>query len=346
MRKRWYFIVAAIIIVILGWRLITQGKNTQSRSQIEIAKVELKTLSETVSSSGKTKANKQVDLKFQMAGQLAWIGVSEGDHVQKSQVIATLDSRELQKNLEKALRDYSKERNDFEEDRRDTYKDKPLTDTIKRILEKNQWDLEKAVLDVELKDIALKWSRLITPIPGVVTHIDTPVAGVYVTTANVMTVADPISIIFAADIDETDIGKMAQGQIAQIRLDAFPDKTFSGKVTKIAFAAETSSGGATVYPVEVSFTETGNIRVGLNGDVTITLRDIPSALSIPYEAIKESRKNESVYVIKKTGKTYEKVTVTTGVETETEVEITSGLIVGDEVVIKGFQQLPKNLQND
>ena len=123
----------------------------------------------TITSSGKTKAKKSVDLKFQTSGKLTWVGVKEGDRVTAYQAIASLDSREVQKNLEKALRDYSSERNDFEETWRVTYKgmknpDTALTDTVKRILEKNQWDLEKAVLDVELKHLSLEYSSLLSPI--------------------------------------------------------------------------------------------------------------------------------------------------------------------------------------
>ena len=90
------------------------------------------------------------------------------DRVKAYQAIAQLDSREVQKNLEKVLRDYSAERNDFEEMWRVTYKgikdpQTALTDTVKRILEKNQWDLEKAVLDVELKHLA--WSIRLSSLP-------------------------------------------------------------------------------------------------------------------------------------------------------------------------------------
>ena len=96
-----------------------------------------------------------------------------------------LDTRELQKKLQKALKDYMKERWDFEQEREnygittDNLDSYTLSNEVRRILEKNQFDLDKAVLDVELKDIALKYATLISPISGIVTHID-PLAENYI----------------------------------------------------------------------------------------------------------------------------------------------------------------------
>lgn len=309
---------------------------------MKTAVVETKTLTETVSSSGKTEAKKQVDLHFQAGGRLAWVGVQEGASVSAYQTLASLDMQTVHKNLEKSLRDYSKERNNFEQDRLDTYRFPALTDTIKRILEKNQWDLEQAVLDVELADIALNWSYLITPIAGIVTRIDTPVAGVNVTATDTFTVADPTSIVFTANIDETDIGRVSVGQTAEINLDAYPDTPLKGTVDKISFAAETTSGGATVFPVEIAFATSDNLRVGLNGDVTLTLSQTAAALALPSEAVREN--DDEIYVVKKVGKNYEKVTVKTGIETDDEMQIIEGLNQGDEVVTEGFQLLPKEFQ--
>jgi RND family efflux transporter MFP subunit len=343
MGRRRFLIILAILLLIAGISFF-RSRRASDKVKIETATVERKQLIEVVSSSGKTEAKNQVDLTFQTGGRLAWVGVKEGDTVYAYQAIASLDARDLQKNLEKALRDYSQERNDFEEDRLVTYKDKVFNDTIKRILEKNQWDLEKAVLDVELQTIALQWSTIITPIAGIVTHIDTPIAGVNITPTATFTVADPASIVFSANIDETDIGKITPGLAAEISLDAFPDEPFEGQVTKIAFAAETSTGGATIYPVEVTFNDPRSLRAGLNGDVSITIKTYPATISIPNEALRQT--DEQMSVIKKVVDRYEKVQVKTGIATDSETEIIEGLTSGDEVVVRGFEFLPKELVND
>lgn len=345
MKKR-LLIIGGILVVLafgMGYRFVSAKKS--ANSTIQTAKAKRQLFVRSVSSSGKTRADKSADLKFQTSGKLTWVGVKEGDTVAAYQAIAGLDLRDVQKTLDKALRDYSSERNDFEEMWRVTYHGvqnptTALTDTAKRILEKNQWDLDKAVLDVELKNLAVEYATLVTPIAGIVAHIDTPVPGVNITPATaVFEIVDPNSLVFQANIDEIDIGSLSLGQTASIALDAFPDSTFSGKVSYISFISETSSGGATVFPVKISFDDPQKLRIGLNGDVSIETTSIPDALLVPLEAIREQESGKFVY--KKTGMSYTIVPVTTVEQNDTDVVITDGLSAGDVVVTKGFSYVAK-----
>lgn len=336
------FVIALIGAGFFFWA--TTRTQQQASAAISTTKVTRRNFVNTLTSSGKTKADKSVDLKFQVSGRLSWVGVKEGDTVSAHQSLAALDTREVQKSLEKALRDYSSQRNDFEETWRVTYDGKKsydaFTDTVKRILEKNQWDLEKAVLDVELRRLAVEYSTLATPIAGIVTHIDTPVAGINVTPASaVFSVADPASLVFDASVDETDISKLTIGQNATISLDAFPDATYSGKISYISFVAEQSSGGSTVFPVKIAFDTPLNLRIGLNGDMAIDTQRQENVLSIPAEAIREEK--NTTYVYKKSDGKYVKTTVATGARNEDDIVITDGLSEGDTVVTKGFTNLPK-----
>jgi len=329
------FVIAAIILIIVlafAWQVL--GKKPE---KFETVKVKRTDLTQIVSASGKTKSQNQVDLKFQTSGQLAWVGVKEGDSVQKWQAIAQLDTRELQKTLEKYLRDYSKQRNDFEETFRVTYKgqkpEQALTDTAKRILEKNQWDLDKAVLDVELKDISLKLATLVTPIEGIVTHIDTPVAGVNITpAAAIFTIADLKTVVFSGTIDEVDIGQVRLGQKAQVILDSYPEEKFEGEVIKIGFSSVTTSGGGTAFPVEVSVPSNENLKfkIGMNGDVEILTQKKENVLVVPSLSIFTRDGKNFVWKIV-SGKT-QKQEIVKGVESQEKTEIISGLNENDEVI--------------
>ena len=324
-----------------------QASAQKIASSITTKTVKKQNFSTSLSSSGKTKAEKSVDLKFQASGKLTWVGVKEGESVRAYQAIASLDARDVQKNLQKSLRDYSSERNDFEEARQITYGSQRtdatnnlLNDTIKRILEKNQWDLEKSVLDVELKYLALEFSTLITPISGVVTHIDTPVSGVNITPAtSVFSIADLQSLVFEANVDETDVGSLSIGQHATITLDAFPSATYSGVISYISYISEQSSGGATVFPVKISFEQPQNLRIGLNGDITIITNRENDVLTVPTEAIREEKGETFVY--KKIKDAYKKTKIQTGLKNEDDIIVTAGLSEGDVVVTKGFANISK-----
>ncbi len=326
---------AAIVtaVVILGFSGWNRFKPKPIETQYELAKVKREDISQTVVASGKIESRSQVDLKFQTSGMLSWVGVKEGESVNKWQAIASLDQRELSKTLEKTLRDYSKERNDFEEDIQVTYRDKALTDTIKRILEKNQWDLDKAVLDVELKDIALKYSSLVSPIAGVMTNIDTPIAGINITPATaVFTVADPEQLTFVAKIDETDIGKLSVGQLAELSLDAFPDETFPLSVDWLDFNSSLDSSGATVYLAKFNLLNTASkFRLGMNGEVTIKVAESLRALTVPISSVTKEDGKTTVEVV--ADKQIQEKAVTTGHEGEETIETTSGLNEGETVIV-------------
>jgi len=207
-------------------------------------------------------------------------------------------------------------------------------------LEKNQWDLEKAVLDVELKDIALKLATLITPIEGIVTKIDTPVAGINITPATaVFTVADPNSVIFVVNVDETDIGGVSLGQKVKITLDAFPGQEFEGEVIKISFASITTTGGGTVFPVEISLPENTNLmfKVGMNGDAEIITQKKEGVLLIPASAVWQ--REDKNYVWKVVGGKAKKQEVKIGSEAEDSVEILGGLVEGEMVISEKVSQI-------
>lgn len=335
MRKKILIILGAVIILVL---LLWQRSGSKEAKKIETTNASRKDLVQTVSASGKAKAKESVVLKFQASGLLTWVGVQEGVWVKKGQAIAQLDKRELQKTLDKYLRDYSEQRNDFEEMYRVTYQghspDDALTDTVRRILEKSQWDLEKAVLDVELKDIALKFATLISPIEGIITHIDIPLAGVNITPATAtFTIANPETMIFEAEIDEIDIGKIKEGQKTTINLDAYSEESFNGEITKINFESVSTSGGGTAFKIEVPLPENiyRRFKIGMNGDVEVIIDRKENVLTVPNGAIHYQQGNPYVNVIKN-GKTIIQP-VKIGLEGDKETEIIEGLTEDQKVVI-------------
>lgn len=327
-----------LIILILGifiWQKINATDKT-----IKTTTVKKGEIVKLVSASGKVASEEEVELKFQTSGLLTWVGVKEGDHVNAWQAIAQLDTRELQKNLEKALRDYSKERNDWDEDIKVTYKDKALTDTAKRILEKNNWDLDKAVMDVELKDIALKLATLITPISGIITQVDTPLAGINITPATaVFEVTNPDKMIFKANVDEADIGNITASLSAHITLDAYPEEEFSGFVSKIAFASVPTSGGGTAYPVEINLPENNRLKfkLGMNGDTDIEVESKQNVLVIPSDAVVKKDNDYFVWLVKKGKAIEQKIKV--GLVTDDQIEVLEGLNKNDKIVVSPISKI-------
>lgn len=133
------------------------------------------------------------------------------------------------------------------------------------------------------------------------------------------------------NLSEIDINKVNLGQKATLTIDALKGQTFTGKVIGIDKTG-TITSGVTTYPITIQF-DTTNDRILANMSVTaniiINVKD--NTLLLPTSAVQTQAGQTTVRMIKN-GQIQE-VTVETGLSSETQTEILSGVNVGDEVVI-------------
>jgi len=330
-KLKWYII--AIILVALVFFYFTAKNNKKEWRMVEVKRQDLV---ESVNGSGELEAQNSAELRFNIPSKVVWLKVKKGDQVNRWQAVASLDKKTLEKNLQKYLLDFSKERADFDEDLKVTYRDKVLTDTISRILAKNQYDLDKAVLDVEIADLAAKESVLVSPIAGTVISTGGLVAGENLTAANLATkyikVSDLSTLRFKAQVDEVDYGKIRLGQPVNIVLDAFPSETFTGSVSFInQEGVKTLSGGVTI-PIEISLDQPDErLVIGLSGEADFIIEQKQNVLAIPREFIKSRNGQTYVYVLKKNKPVLKEITA--GLSTISLTEITAGLEENQTVVL-------------
>jgi HlyD family secretion protein len=327
-------IIIGLIVLLLVWNV--GSRNAQDTSQIKTYKVSQKTIKSTVISSGKIQADQSTDLHFQTSGQLAWINAKQGDHVNKGQTIASLDTQVLQKQLKEDLNTYFKTRLTFE-DTKDSQQNQVITDTLKRIAQRSQADLENSVTDVEIKDLAVRFSTVASPIDGYIISdpIVYPGSNVFVTDT-IVTVANTKSLQFLAEVDETDIGKITTGQKTAITLDAYPNDKFDSEVSLISPKAVTTSTGATAFNTTFNMDTQKQLLIGMNGSAEITTATKENVLTVPVDALVYD-----TFVWTKDGNKYTKKEISKDLESENDVEITSGLTEGETIVTSGFDQLQK-----
>lgn len=329
-KKRIKTLIFFLVLVLIGYFIYSQRISSTQNKIRNSTKVVRGTLEEIMIISGETDAQEKVALRFQTSGKLSWVGVKEGDYVKKYHTIAALDQREVQSNLNKYLNTYLSERWDFDQVIKDDYKDKVVTDAIKRIKEKAQFDLNNSVIDVEIKNLAVELSNLVTPIEGIVTKVATPYAGTNITPAGAeFEIINPKTIFFSANADQTEVKDLKNEMIGKLVLDAYPEEEYEGKISNISFIPQEDETG-TVYQIKFIFANDNSdfkIRIGMAGDLSFVTQKIEDVLYIPLKFVKEERINNQLkkYVFVKINDKYEKRYITTGLETEDEVEITSGL---------------------
>lgn len=331
-KRRFKLILIIAILAFVGvfgyQRFILAKKN----DKIESAKVKRGPLEESLIISGTIEAEEKATLRFKTSGNLTWVGVKEGDYVKKYQGIASLDKRKLQKTLEKELNDYMDERWDFEQTTKDDYKDQAVTNAIKRILEKAQFDLNNTILDVEIQDLAVEYANLWTPIEGVVTYVEAPFAGVNITATQAeFEIVNPKTVYFSALADQTEVTKLHEGLTGELILDSYLDKELNGVIKTISFNPKSGETG-TVYAVKFLFDDDNSdykYRLGMTGDLNFIIQRKENILYLPAKFIKTKNGRNYVKVIKQEKE--EKVYIETGMETDDEVEIVKGLEKGDVV---------------
>lgn len=164
-------------------------------------------------------------------------------------------------------------------------------------------------------------------------------------TQTAFTVATGKADNLTISVDELDILDVEVGQKVQVTLDALPDETFTGTVDSISEEG-TSQSGVTTYPVTIVLDDTETrLLPGMNGTGTIVTATSENILTIPLAALQEMGGEKFVFVTggadqatqaadENTGEATlgEQRTVTTGLSDGTNVEITSGLEEGEEVI--------------
>lgn len=326
LKKRWLIVLIVIIIIgFFAYKQLTAEGGKKNNSY----KIKRQTLKEFLSLSGDIDAEEKATAKFQTSGLLTWVGVKEGDYVKKYQGIASLDKRELEKNLKKYLNTFLHSRWDLDQQRAD-YKDKAITDAMQRILDQAQFDLNNSIIDVEIKDIALKFAYLSSPIEGVVTRVGTPYAGVNITATNAeFDIVNPKTIYFSANAEQSEVVQLKKGMRADIILDPYPDKKLTGNIYFIGFIPKTGETGV-VYEVKLKLNDNNNnykYKIGMTGDVEFLLREKKDVLAVPSTYIKSQNGKKYIWQ-KKNGKKV-KTFINIGDEIDSDTEIISGLQEGD-----------------
>jgi HlyD family secretion protein len=261
------------------------------------------------------------------------LGAKEGESVKKWQSIATIDRSTLQKQLEQNLNAYMKERYDFE-NTRDDIKDRVLDTAENRSVAQQQYDLDNTVLNVEIQSIAIDNTTIFSPFDGILTVSPTNVTGAQLLSTDYFEIVNPQSLIFRASVDEVDMYRIAKGQSGRISLDAYDEETIDSYISYISYtSSETSSG--TVFLIEFPIVD-GDInkyRIGMNGDVSITIAEKSNVITIPLDCISEH--DNKVFVNIKADNKEQQVEreIKTGLESEDKVEVLEGLGESDQVVL-------------
>lgn len=145
-----------------------------------------------------------------------------------------------------------------------------------------------------------------------------------------LVIGDFSQIDVSAQASEVDVPKLKVGQKATITIDAFPGKTFAGAVSQINKIGAVASGVVT-YNIRVSFASVPpSVAPGMTASIVIQTDRRDNVITVPSSAVQTVNGQSMVRVIRRGQIT--QTPVETGLVSDTETEITSGLSVGDTII--------------
>lgn len=151
----------------------------------------------------------------------------------------------------------------------------------------------------------------------------------------ILSIVDESRLGFSAEIDETSIPSVKIGQSAKLSLTSYEGKEINGEVFSISQAAKQTITGGNIFKVDLSIDEKElqelELRLGMKGDIVITVDTTKSGLIVPTTAFFSEGGNDFVYVVKENK--LKKTSVVKGSETATQIEILDGVKQGDVVAI-------------
>ena len=199
---------------------------------------------------------------------------------------------------------------------------------------------QKSIL--EEQQIYLSYTEIYSPIDGVVSAVnsvqgETIVAGLEV--ANLITVFRPELLEMYVYVDESDIGKVNDGMEVNYTVDTYPDKSFSGSISRINLQSETKDG--VIYYVAivgVSPEDSVLFRPEMTTSVRIIIKEADAEITISSAAVKWEAGSQMVYkVIDQAKNLTEKAAVKVGLRGEDRVEVLEGVSAGDMLVVRFSQ---------
>ena len=279
---------------------------------------------------------KEAKVLSTVGGTIQQLRFNLGDHVNEGQILAIMDTRLLQLDLQKAETNAAKLRRDLQ-NYTELLEGQAATQEKVNEIRQNYLDAANQVSQVkkQISDAAVK-----APTSG--TIASKPLEqGVFANAgAEIATIVNLSQAKVQLNLTETEVYQAKQGQQVKITTDVYPGQVFNGKITFISPQADETHN----YRVEILATnkEGSLLRSGTFVYADFSRKTTQNILLIPREALTESIKDASVYVVE--NNVVHQKPIKTGMEVGNQIQVINGLKTGEVVVTSGQINLKEGTQ--
>lgn len=323
-----------------------------------------------LNATGYVVAQRKAAVASKATGRLEWLGVMEGSHVRKDEVIARLESRDVaagreqaaahvkvaEANLEQAqaeLLDADRNLARMRELSQNNYISRleldsavARADKARAAMRSSEAAIAVARANLKAADISFDQTLIRAPFDGVVLTKNanvgdniTPFSSAVDTKGAVVTVADMATLEVEADVAESSLARIKVGQPCEIQLDAIPDTRFAGVVNRIVPTVDRAK--ATVM-VKIRFADRDErVLPDMSAKVAFLEREIAPAdrkpvTAVPMQAVVERDGTKVVFILKD-GRAM-RTKIETGRALGDLVEV-GGVPAGEKVILKPLDKL-------
>jgi HlyD family secretion protein len=272
------------------------NKNEQFRTE----KVEKGTVTMTVTATGALSAVTTVQVGSQVSGVIARLYVDFNSRVTKGQLLAELDPTPFQQQVEQHQADLTKSRVEAANAKISYDRQTRLTkaglapqadlDAARAAYEGARAQVQQSVAALDQALTSLKYAKIVSPIDGIVVDrqydVGQTVAASFQAPTLFSIAQDLTKMQVQADVDQSDIGRIAVGQTARFTVDSYPDQEFRGRISQIRLNATVSQNVVT-YPVIIEVPNPDEkLRPKMTANVTIDVASVRDVLRIANAALR------------------------------------------------------------
>lgn len=297
--KRWLILIAVLAAAGAAAWFLTRGGDGGGETYrlVEVARGDVE---EVVTSTGTLDAVTKVQVGTQVSGLIATIGADFNDRVTAGQVIAVIDTTLLASEVRSARANVAR----AEAERNDAQRELARTQELFREQLVSQTDLDKALYAAESSSASLvsarvgldrasnnlKYATIRAPISGTVVErnvdVGQTVAANFSAPQLFLIAEDLARMQILAAVDESDIGKIVEGQAARFTVQAHDDEQFQGSVRQVRLQS-TVAENVVNYTVVVDVDNSdGRLLPGMTATVDFVVSRAESVLTVPNAALR------------------------------------------------------------
>mgnify|MGYP006160005325 FL=1 len=374
------FILAVIMLI----GILTGIIKTENVLKVETEVAEKRTITETVSASGKIQPEVEVKISPDVSGEIVELLIKEGDRVSKGDLLIKIKPDIYKSILERSKASVNTAKANLAKSKAQLMESDAKFNRNKRLynqgaislsefeqieatykvtelnVESSQYAVSSAEASLNEAEENLDKTSIYAPVEGTISMLNVELGERVVGTGQMsgtelLRLADLSAMEVAVEVNENDIVRVHLNDTALIEVDAFLGEEFKGIVTEIANSANVSGVSAdqvTNFEVKIRILENTNFRPGMTASVEVQTKLVKDVISVPIQAVttrkdtaKDANNKKGECVFKYESNRANFTIVKTGIQNDKFIQVLEGISDSDVVITGPYSLVSKTLKD-